>query len=137
MNSGIRYLLLLIASFKKNSDRQNAYNCKVPRLSPRSQSYCNSSPIFSFVETMHRLHASSLCHITEPVLDVPQVNKDIEATQYACTRDTWSTIPDFVIRNTTVSGTYNISAQLCIPDDGDKKDYLQIATHGLAFDKRY
>ncbi|KAI1044254.1 hypothetical protein LB504_013050 [Fusarium proliferatum] len=36
-----------------------------------------------------------------------------------------------------VHGTYSISAQLCIPADGKKADVLQIATHGLGFDKRY
>ncbi|KAF5534097.1 alpha beta-hydrolase [Fusarium phyllophilum] len=36
-----------------------------------------------------------------------------------------------------VHGTYSISAQLCIPADGKKSDILQIATHGLGFDKRY
>ncbi|KAF4340449.1 alpha beta-hydrolase [Fusarium beomiforme] len=36
-----------------------------------------------------------------------------------------------------VHGTYSISAQLCIPPGGKKQDILQIATHGLGFDKRY
>lgn len=70
------------------------------------------------------------------IYDVPQVNNNIEAVAYAVQRDTWSNHFQ-VIKNTTISGTYDISVQLCIPPEGSKKDHLQVATHGLVFDKRY
>lgn len=40
----------------------------------------------------------------------------------------------------TISGTYNISTQLCSPDrlsDHGRKRIVQVLTHGIAFDKTY
>ncbi|KAF1811896.1 alpha/beta-hydrolase [Eremomyces bilateralis CBS 781.70] len=74
------------------------------------------------------------------IYDVPRVDNDIEAAAWAIYSDTWST-PDGVeriIKNTTTSGTFNIHAQLCVPKtSGEKKDILQIATHGAHYDGRY
>lgn len=39
--------------------------------------------------------------------------------------------------NITITGTYNIAAKLCVPANGLKKHYLQIATHGGGYDQRY
>ncbi|KAG7002240.1 multidrug resistance protein fer6 [Physcia stellaris] len=67
------------------------------------------------------------------------VRSDIEATAFLVDLDTWSSPnpTQRIIRNVTVTNTFNISAQLCIPPHGAKKSHLQIATHGAGFDKRY
>jgi pimeloyl-ACP methyl ester carboxylesterase len=70
------------------------------------------------------------------IYDVPQVNNDVEAMNFAVLRDTWDHQFEMV-KNHTISGTQDISVQLCIPPNGSKKDHLQVATHGVAFDKRY
>ncbi|MCJ1326009.1 hypothetical protein MMC10_002672 [Thelotrema lepadinum] len=71
------------------------------------------------------------------VYDVLRVDNNTEAAQFAIDQDTWDIPNDQVIQNMTVSDTFDISAQLCIPQTGAKKTHLQIATHGLVFDKRY
>ena len=71
--------------------------------------------------------------------DLIKFDTNRDATAFAVDIDTWS-YADYtqrLLRNFTVSDTFQISAQLCIPSHGTKKDHLQIATHGLAFDKRY
>lgn len=70
------------------------------------------------------------------IFDVPQVNNNIEAMAFAVKRDTWSN-KFALVKNQTISGTYDISMQLCMPPNGSKKDHLHVATHGVAFDKRY
>ena len=71
--------------------------------------------------------------------NITQVNNNIDATTFAVDLDTWSSpnASDLLLRNITVSDTFNISVQLCVPQNGTKKNHLQIATHGLGFDKRY
>ena len=70
--------------------------------------------------------------------DVVHVNDNINATAYAVDLDTWSfNATSRVLRNITVSDTFNISVQLCVPPNGIKKQNLFIATHGGLFDKRY
>ena len=71
--------------------------------------------------------------------DIIPVNNNIDSTAVALDLDTRTSPTDVqrVIRNITVSDTYNISAQLCVPPAGPKKSHLQIATHGLVYDKRY
>lgn len=69
------------------------------------------------------------------------IANNIDAVEYAVYADTWSTppAPQRVVQNITVAGTYNISAQLCTSktrSTTDKSHILQIATHGLLFDKR-
>ena len=73
------------------------------------------------------------------VYDVLQVEDNINATAFGVDLDTWSSPmgSDRILRNITVSNTFDISAQLCIPSNGTKKEHLQIATHGILFDKRY
>ncbi|KAM3066981.1 hypothetical protein ACMFMG_007123 [Clarireedia jacksonii] len=73
------------------------------------------------------------------IYDVPRVDNDIEATAWAI-YDATRTNPhnvENIIKNTTTSGTFNIHAQLCIPNSSTKKDILQIATHGVHYDSRY
>lgn len=71
------------------------------------------------------------------VFDIPKVNNDIEATIWAINFDTWShkPNPEPILKNTSINGTYNIHAQICIPKSGG--DVLQIATHGAYYDGRY
>ena len=70
--------------------------------------------------------------------DIVHVNDNIDATAYAVDLDTWSfNATSRVLRNITVSDTFDISVQLCVPPNGTKKQNLFIATHGGLFDKRY
>ena len=70
--------------------------------------------------------------------DVDHVNDNINATAYAVDLDTWSfNATRRLLRNITVSDTFDISVQLCVPSLGTKKHNLFIATHGGLFDKRY
>jgi pimeloyl-ACP methyl ester carboxylesterase len=73
------------------------------------------------------------------IYDIPRVDNDIEATAWAIYDATWSTPHNVqnIIKNKTTSGTFNIHAQLCVPKSSEKKDILQIATHGVHYDSRY
>ena len=53
--------------------------------------------------------------------------------------DTWDgrPFPERIEKNITFSKTFNIYAELCVPPNGQKKEMLQIATHGGGFDHRY
>ncbi|KAF2489058.1 hypothetical protein BU16DRAFT_553326 [Lophium mytilinum] len=57
--------------------------------------------------------------------------------RFAISKSHASPRTDLIIRNITISGTYDTSAKLCIPPHGCKKTNLQVGTHGLVFDKRY
>lgn len=71
--------------------------------------------------------------------DTVHVSDNIDATAYAVDLDTWSSknATARTLRNITVSDTFNISVQLCLPPNGIKMQNLLIATHGGGFDKRY
>ncbi|KIX96815.1 uncharacterized protein Z520_07535 [Fonsecaea multimorphosa CBS 102226] len=74
------------------------------------------------------------------VYEHPNVESNIEARAWAIYQDAWSTpkAAQTVTQNTTTTGTFNIHAQLCIPNaPGAKKEILQIATHGAHYDSRY
>jgi pimeloyl-ACP methyl ester carboxylesterase len=73
------------------------------------------------------------------IYDIPRVNNDIEATAWAIYDATRSTVHGVsnIIKNTTTSGTFSIHAQLCVPKSSQKKDIIQIATHGVHYDSRY
>jgi pimeloyl-ACP methyl ester carboxylesterase len=45
-------------------------------------------------------------------------------------------VTTYVLKNITISETYNIAMKMC-PGDGPKKDQLHIATHGGGFDGGY
>lgn len=67
-----------------------------------------------------------------------RVDNNIDATEFAVQADTWSfNDSSRIVRNISISDTFNLSVQLCIPSNGTKKDHLFIATHGGLFDKRY
>ena len=98
----------------------------------------------------HNKHPHGLCQefdvlITAEapgaVYDLPEVHDDLTTAQWAIQSDTWSwkARPDHgIIENTTISGTYSIRAQLCVPTQAtSKRSILQIATHGGHYDSRY
>lgn len=69
--------------------------------------------------------------------DVPRIDSNIDAVDWVQFMDTWTVnLADHIVGVLPVSDTFTISAQLCVPVDGDKADILQIATHGVGFDKR-
>lgn len=70
--------------------------------------------------------------------DIIHVDDNVNATAYAVDLDAWSfNATSRLHRNITVSDTFDISVQLCIPPNGTKSQNLFIATHGGLFDKRY
>jgi pimeloyl-ACP methyl ester carboxylesterase len=73
------------------------------------------------------------------IYDIPRVNNDIDARAWAIFDSTRTTHHDTstILRNTTTSGTFKIHAQLCVPFSSEKKDIIQIATHGAHYDSRY
>ncbi|CAK7222445.1 hypothetical protein SBRCBS47491_004867 [Sporothrix bragantina] len=73
------------------------------------------------------------------VYNIPQVNNDIEAGAWGIYDATRTTPHDAsnVLKNTTISGTWNIHAQLCFPTNPKAQDILQVATHGVHYDSRY
>ncbi|KPI38610.1 uncharacterized protein AB675_4217 [Cyphellophora attinorum] len=71
------------------------------------------------------------------VYKLPVVNNDLTTTAWAVAADCWSSEVREVVENITISGTYSIHAQLCVPTGSNAKDVLQIATHGGHYDKRY
>ncbi|KXX73987.1 hypothetical protein MMYC01_209023 [Madurella mycetomatis] len=71
---------------------------------------------------------------------MPRVDNNIDAVNWAINVTTWSTpvAAERVTGPVLVDSTFNINAQLCVPSrKGTKAEILQIATHGLGFDKRY
>ncbi|KAK4032179.1 hypothetical protein C8A01DRAFT_41389 [Parachaetomium inaequale] len=71
---------------------------------------------------------------------MPRVDSNIDAIDWTVNVTTWSnpTAAERVTGDVSVDRTFNINAQLCVPSQkGAKADILQIATHGLGFDKRY
>lgn len=70
------------------------------------------------------------------VYDLPEVVDDVTTVQWAVGTDTWSHNRE-PLENITISGTYNIHAQLCVPNGPKQKNVLQIATHGGHYDGRY
>ena len=71
--------------------------------------------------------------------NVAKIENDIQATAWAIQYDRRTTPrgPSTVVANTTISGTFNIHAQLCMPESSSQSNILQLATHGLGFDARY
>ncbi|KAF5530778.1 alpha beta-hydrolase [Fusarium mexicanum] len=65
-----------------------------------------------------------------------KVESNIDLVDFVWDTSTWSHA-NRSVELLPVNGTYSINAELCIPADGKKSDVLQIATHGLGFDKRY
>ncbi|KAK2616735.1 hypothetical protein QQS21_000347 [Conoideocrella luteorostrata] len=73
------------------------------------------------------------------VYDGPKIDSNIDTADWMWDIYTWSH-PDVMNRTkgtVEIRETLDISAKLCVPRRGRKSDILQIATHGLGFDKRY
>lgn len=70
--------------------------------------------------------------------DLPRVDSNIDAVDWVWDLTTWSHMSETgrVTGVIPINDTFTISAQLCIPQQGAKADILQIATHGVGFDKR-
>ncbi|KAL4998452.1 Alpha/beta hydrolase family-domain-containing protein [Aspergillus recurvatus] len=85
------------------------------------------------------LHLSLPITANNSIYDIARVDSNIDAVDYVWDLDRWSA-PNSTerIRGVRpVHETFALSAQLCVPRDSNKADILQIATHGLGFDKRY
>lgn len=70
--------------------------------------------------------------------DLPRVDSSIDAVDWVWDLTIWSHRSETgrVTGVIPVNDTFTISAQLCVPEQGTKADILQIATHGIGFDKR-
>lgn len=69
--------------------------------------------------------------------EAPRVNDSVEAINLILSLETWNA-PNVTEKNKGnihVQQTFSISARLCVPENGTKKDTLQIATHGGGFSK--
>lgn len=73
------------------------------------------------------------------IFNLTRIDDDITARSWAVVEDTRTTLrgAERIIKNVTVSGVYNIHAQLCLPHTTGKSDVVQIATHGGHYDSRY
>jgi len=73
--------------------------------------------------------------------DPVRVDSNIDAVHYAWDYDTWSHgryNQSRIASTNHVKGTYNISVQMCVPSEAQGTgEILQIATHGLLFNKKY
>lgn len=73
------------------------------------------------------------------VYDTPRIDSNIDVADWMWDTYTWShaNLTSRVNGTIHVKETFNISGKLCVPHKGRKADILQIATHGIAFDKRF
>lgn len=73
------------------------------------------------------------------IYDAVKVDNNLDAVHFAQDTDTWDdpSPVERVIKNITISREYDIHTTLCIPEHGAKRHFLQLATHGSAFDGRY
>ncbi|KAK1757317.1 hypothetical protein QBC47DRAFT_339872 [Echria macrotheca] len=69
----------------------------------------------------------------------PRVDSSIDAVDWMSYMTTWTSPKGdaAILGNITVKQTFKINGQLCVPPKGAKSDILQLATHGVGFDKRY
>lgn len=69
--------------------------------------------------------------------NIPRVDNDIDAVQWALDFSIWNRTFGGAIEPLTVAKTYNISTELCIPTKKtEKSNILQIAVHSNGWDKR-
>ena len=68
--------------------------------------------------------------------DVPQTNSDATAFIQELTQQGRNFSDTILTGYQTISGTYNISAQFCTPNnDNSTNPTIQVLTHGIGFDK--
>ncbi|KAL2140993.1 hypothetical protein VTI28DRAFT_2961 [Corynascus sepedonium] len=68
-----------------------------------------------------------------------RVDSNIDVVDWVTDLTTWTSpnITERMIGNVTVKDIFTINGQLCVPPKGAKSEILQLATHGVGFDKRY
>lgn len=68
----------------------------------------------------------------------PRVDNTIDAVDWVTYQTTWSTpnTTERMIGTVSVNETFTISGQLCIAPPNPRSSILQLATHGVGFDKR-
>jgi hypothetical protein len=68
----------------------------------------------------------------------PRVDNNIDAVEWVSEMTTWSSpnTTERIIGEVIINDTFKIRGQLCVPSRGNRSDVLQIATHGVGFDKR-
>ncbi len=73
------------------------------------------------------------------IFDLTHIDDNISARSWAIIEDTRTTLrgADRIIKNITISGTFNIHVQLCQPHSSNGAGAIQIATHGGHYDSRY
>ena len=67
-----------------------------------------------------------------------RVDSTIDAVDWVADMTTW-TSPNVTQRiqgEVDINATYKIRGKLCVPENSNKANILQIATHGVGFDKR-
>lgn len=71
-------------------------------------------------------------------IDAPRVDSNSDAVDWVRNITTWDSpnITERIIGRIPVNDTFSIRGRLCVPVDGKKKDILQIATHGIAFNQQ-
>lgn len=71
-------------------------------------------------------------------VSVPQTNVEVTNFTLRVTKQGHNFTNEGLTGYDTVSGSYNISTQYCVPDKPSwKRPVLQILTHGIGFDKTY
>lgn len=84
------------------------------------------------------LPVSTTANVTQVNNGNPDIKSSIDVIGWVNEMTRWSyNATAHIAGQASVSATYGIGAQLCVPTAGDKKDILQIATHGIGFDKRF
>ncbi|KAK9425179.1 putative AB hydrolase-1 domain-containing protein [Seiridium unicorne] len=71
------------------------------------------------------------------IFDGPVIANNSDVVEFSLALDASDNTGNPVVGTAVVSGSFEISAQLCIPDAGAKASVLQIASHGITFEKRY
>lgn len=96
------------------------------------------APTGSFSKECVRLEIALPINATNYYFNYPRVDNNIDAVDWVWNLTTWShgNTTEHITGVNPVNATFTIDAQLCIPPHGEKSDILQIASHGIGFDKR-
>ncbi|KAB5582906.1 hypothetical protein GE09DRAFT_284933 [Coniochaeta sp. 2T2.1] len=78
-----------------------------------------------------------LSSFTTTTWNQPRVDSSIDAVDWVDWMTTWTTPENKASGKTMINQTFKINGQLCVPTKGTKSDIVQLATHGVGFDKRY
>jgi hypothetical protein len=97
-----------------------------------------TSPIATLVKNCVQLEVPIHVKATNFIYQTLRVDDNIDAAEWTVDLDTWSS-PNAtarIIGELPVEDDFVISAQLCVADAGGHKAHiLQIASHGVGFDK--